>query len=152
MVEFTPATRADAIELARNLREADRVELWAAGRDDPLDAILAGIGGPGWALTARRNGVLALIFGVAPAGSILDPRGVPWMLGTPLVSAHARVFMRLSAPYIARMLREYPHLLNAVHAPNKQAVGWLRHMGFVLQPAVPMGPRGELFHLFEKRA
>ena len=99
---------------------------------------------------ARVDGQVACVFGVRPV-TFLGREGVPWMLGTPLVAQHARAFIKNSRPYIAQMLRAYPHLMNYVHAPNHQAIGWLKRMGFVLGPAVT-APTGEMFHPFEMRA
>lgn len=150
-VEVKRPQPGDAEELAANLREQDRVEVEALGHTDMRAVIQRGIDCSALCWTARVNGELACVFGVAPLGTMLDPRGVPWMLGTPLVPKHRRILARLAPQYIAQMLEAFPHLLNQVHTKNAVATGWLRKMGFVLQPPTPVPPYGELFHLFEMK-
>ena len=150
-VEVGPPRKGDAAELAANLRDQDREELRAAGVMNAEHAIADGIRRSALCWTARVDGEMACVFGVAPLGTMLDPRGVPWMLGTPLVPRHRRTLQELTPRYIQQMLEAYPHLLNQVHAKNTVATRWLRKMGFVLQPPTPTGPYGEPFHLFEMK-
>jgi hypothetical protein len=151
VVDVRPARLDDAAELAANLRDQDRDELDACGHTDHERVIRLSINRSLQAWTARIDGELACIFGVAPLASVLDPRGVPWMLGPPLVPRHRRILARAAPGYIAQMLEAYPHLVNQVHAKNTVAVHWLAKMGFVLQPPTPIAPHGELFHLFEMK-
>lgn len=150
-VEIAPPQPGDAEELAANLRDQDRAELAATGVTDEVEACAMSVRVSKLCWTARVDGELACIFGVAPVGSVLEPRGVVWMLGTPLVPKHRRILARLAPKYIRQMLEAYPHLINQVHAKNTVATVWLRKMGFVLQHPTPIPPHGELFHFFEKR-
>ena len=150
-VEVVAPTAAHVAELAANLRQQDIDELRALGHEDLAAPIREGVTHSTWCHTALVDGRVAAIFGVAPMGSLLDARGVPWMLGTDLVTANRRALARLAPGYISSMLRDYPHLMNIVHAKNTHATRWLRRAGFVLQPAEPRGPHGEMFHLFEMR-
>lgn len=151
VVDVGPPQPGDAAELVLNLRDQDRAECLAAGTTDILAAIEHGIRTSTLCWTARVDGELVCIFGVAPVGTLLDPRGACWMLGTPLVPKHRRMLQVLTPRYIAQMLEAFPHLLNQVHAKNTVATRWLRKMGFVLQPPTPVPPHGELFHLFEMK-
>lgn len=148
---FRAPTPADAFAVAADLRPADRAEC-AALSVDPVDALLDGVQFSALAWTAVIDGAPAAVFGVRPAGTLLDDTGTPWLLGTPAVVRYQRAFMRHSAEYIAEMLSAFPHLLNFVHAENTHAVAWLRRMKFQFQPAAPHGPLGALFHRFEMRA
>lgn len=148
-IDIRPATLEDAAELAANMRPADRLELWATGREDLLEVALEGVRVSRWSMTIRVDGELACVFGLSSMGTILAPIGVPWLLGTPVATRNARALMRRPRPYIDRMRQEFPRLMNLVHTRNTQAKRWLVRMGFELQPAVPYGPHGELFHLFE---
>lgn len=151
-VEVVAPTAAHVAELAANLRRQDVDELRALGHEDMAAPIREGITHSTWCHTALVDGRVASIFGVAPMGGLLDARGVPWMLGTDLVTQNRRALARLAPGYIRAMLRDYPHLINIVHAKNTVAVRWLRRAGFVLRPAEPRGPHGEpLFHIFEMR-
>jgi Protein of unknown function (DUF2833) len=147
-ITFTRATLADAAELAGCLRAADIAELAAAGLTS--EALAFSVEASTWAVTVRVDGAMGCVFGVAPlGGTFFSDTGVPWMLGSDLVRKHQRLLMRGSAPYIRLMLKDYGHLLNFVHAENKEAVRWLKHMGFTLHPEAPHGPHGAPFHKFE---
>ncbi len=149
VVEVRPVAPDDVVELAANLRAQDRAELDAAGHPDHEHTIRLSVEMSDWSRTALVDGRVACIFGVSPLGGLLDPRGVPWMLGTDLVPQNRRALARLAPQYIRAMLQTYPHLLNTVHARNTLAVRWLQRAGFTLAPAHDV--RGEPFHLFEKR-
>ena len=115
-VEFRAPTEADIADLAANMREQDVVEVRACGRTDLHAAIAEQVRRSAMCWACFVDGELAAIFGCAPGGSMLDPTGVPWLLGTDLIPKHRRIFVRVSPPYIARMLAAFPRLSNAVHA------------------------------------
>ena len=149
VVEFRSPTEADIADLAANMREQDVAEVRACGHTDLHAVIADGVKRSTLCWSCFVDGELAAIFGCAPGGTMLDPTGVPWLLGTDLIPKHGRIFVRVSPPYIARMLAAFPRLSNAVHAENTVAVRWLRKVGFHLHPAVPVGPHGAPFHIFE---
>lgn len=133
------------------MREADRAEVWAFGYDDPLRALTVGCELSTHCAVVRVGGAPAAVLGLAPVNAVAGV-GAPWLLGTEEVSRQARALTALTGRYIHAMLEAYPHLVNYVHAPNRTAVGWLRRIGFTLEPAAPYGPRGEMFHKFEMKA
>lgn len=147
VVEFSRPTPADVDELVANMRAQDVAEVYATGCTDLRAAVEDGIAISVMCWTCRVDGEMAAIFGCAPGGSLLDPCGVPWLLGTDLIPPHRRILARPARHYIAQMLAAFPHLSNAVHAENTVAVRWLRKMGFVLAPAVPAAT-GAMFHSF----
>ena len=149
-VEVRPVQPGDTDALAASLRQQDQDELTAAGWPDHLRIIQVSVSRSDWARTATVDGQVACIFGVAPMGGLLDPRGVPWMLGTDLVPQNRRTLARLAPVYIRAMLQMYPHLLNTVHARNTLAVRWLARAGFTLH--APHDHNGEPFQLFEMKA
>lgn len=148
-VEFRAPTPADITWLAEHMRDQDVAEMHAGGHHNLHQIVRAGVERSVWSRAALIDGEVAAIFGVAPLLTMLDPRGVPWMLGTDLVPRNRRTLARHSAPYIHQMLRTFPHLLNLVHAKNTVAVRWLTRVGFTLRDPQPHGPVGEMFHLFE---
>lgn len=149
VVEVRPVEPGDCQVLAASLRQQDRAELDAAGHHDHLRTIHDSVARSHWARTATVDGEVACIFGVVPMGGLLDPRGVPWMLGTDLVPQNRRALARLAPRYIREMLQAYPHLLNTVHVRNTLAVRWLARAGFTLH--APHDYNGEPFQLFEMR-
>lgn len=148
LVNYRPPRPGDAEHVLRHLRAADLAECQAAGHD-PADSLAHGLRHSLLAWTGTVDDEPALAMGCVPMGSLLSGVGVPWLLGTDLVPRHGRAFMRPAPRYIAEMLGMFPHLLNFVHAENRVAVGWLRHMGFRIHEAAPYGPHGAAFHLFE---
>lgn len=149
-VDLAPPTSDDIKELAAGLRAQDRAELDACGQYNHLEAIRRSVESSRWSFAVRVDGGLAAIMGVSPAGTLLSPIGVPWMLGTDLVPKHRRTLATLAPEYIRRMMREFPVLMNLVHARNTVSVRWLKHVGFTLRDPVPVGPYDEPFHVFEK--
>jgi hypothetical protein len=148
-VILRPPEPADVRAVASHMRLADVIECAAVGKRDLRHALSEGIERSVSAWTAEVDGVPALITGVAPLHTLLGDTGVPWMLGTDLVTQHQRAFIRMSPDYIIRMLGAFSHLLNFVHAENTAAVRWLKRMGFSMEAAAPYGPYGALFHRFE---
>ena len=132
------------------MRAADIAEVRAGGHE-PAEALRHSVARSAMCWTATVDGVPAAIFGVAPLGSVLDPRGAPWLLGTDDVPRSRRALAALTPRYIREMLGMFPHLLNLVHAPNTAAVGWLRHVGFTLGQTIAHPATGEPFILFEMR-
>lgn len=139
----------DVEELVAKMRQADVAELSALAIPDFVERIHLSVKISTIRRTATVDGKLACIFGVTP----LDmTTGIPWMLGTDVVTANQRALMRMCRPYIQDMLLAYPHLINYVHAENQAAKRWLKRLGFVLQPATPYGELGAPFHRFDMRA
>lgn len=149
-IRFVDATEDHAEYIAAFMREADRLELEASGRN-PLDAMLRG-----WRTSTLRKTVLvdtrpAVMFGVAPLSAI-GGHGSPWLLGTRDALRLKRNFLVTSSGYVRRMLRLYPQLTNYVDVRNRASIRWLRWLGFTLLDPVPIGIHGELFHPFVMRA
>jgi hypothetical protein len=154
VVDFRAPSQGDINYLADNLRRQDAEEILAAGHVDARTAIVESVNRSMWCYAAHTPDGLAAIFGLAPlpGTSVLDPRGVPWLLGTDLIVKHRRALVRLAPGYIRRMLGTHPHLVNLVHARNTMAVRWLQSAGFELGPAQPIRLTGEPFRYFEMRA
>lgn len=152
VVDVRPVVQSDIPDLAANLREQDRAEVLAYvfPNTDIEHAISVCVSRSDWSRTATVDGKLACIFGIAPVGGLLDPRGNPWMLGTDLVPQNRRALARLAPGYIRAMLQMYPHLLNVVHARNTLATRWIARSGFTL--GAPFDFHGEPFQLFEMKA
>lgn len=151
-VEILPrVTTADVAELLRFMRAQDVAECRAVGLTDLRRAVVESVAASSMVWTARVDGKVAAIFGVAPSGTALAPAGAPWMLGTPLVAQQARVLVKHAKHYIAQMLNCFPVLANYVHARNTVSRQWLARSGFRLGPA-EKAPTGEMFHRFEMEA
>lgn len=114
------------------MRAADAAECRATGYDDLELAVRESVDSSAYSHAVRVNGVLVLICGVAPLGTLLSSTGIPWALGTDDVHRYRRTLTRMTRAYIAMMLGHYPILRNVVHADNVRSIAWLRRAGFII--------------------
>lgn len=146
---ITRATEQHVDAMAPNVRQADINELAAASGNAPREALMQGLnasGGYAWAGLADDE--VVCIFGVAPL-NLLSDVGIPWMLGTPLIEKHSRVFLRRSKKYVEAMRERYGRLYNFVDDRNDAAKQWLAWLGFTLHEPEPYGVSGLPFRKFE---
>lgn len=130
MITMFPATMDDARELAPLLRAEDRAEVLALGLD-PIDGLLQSLAAAREAWTYRDDGRIICMAGVAPL-SLIGSTGVPWLLGSPLVAAHRRVFMVETRRTVEQWLKMFGVLRNVVDDRYAAAHRWLRWLGFDL--------------------
>lgn len=149
-VDIIPATLAHAEAMAPHMREADRNEIWAASRSQPLDSLRNGVMASSRAWAGLADGEIACLFGVAPQ-SRLTGSGYAWMLATPLIEQHQVTFLRHCRPAVADMAKGFTYLHNYVDARNTKAIRWLRWLGFTIHAPAPHGALGLPFHHFEMR-
>lgn len=135
----------DAEWLACGLRERDRQEVLAANGPGVLAALYGAIEaskGMCWAAEGERP---VMVLGCAP---VVPGVGSPWLLGTDEVAEYPRALTRIAKRHIAIMRATYPVLLNYVDERNADSVGWLRLLGFTVDPPTPYGIEGRPFHRF----
>jgi len=145
------ATIEDAVEVALNIRGADKSEIWASGKNLPIPCLIRAHSASTQCFSLVVNGQVACIFGVAPA-SLLGSVGVPWMIGTSLVEKHPLLFLRKCQKSVLAMSDSYATLINYVDARNVMAIHWLSWLGFhVFEDAEQHGPFNMPFHRFELR-
>lgn len=152
-VEIVPALPEHIDAIAANPRPADVAELWAAARATPGYCMRAGLRVSVQAYTGLVDGVPACMFGVNPISTI-GGTGVPWMVGSTLLSDHGahRALLRLAREPLARMQAAFPFLCNAVDARNVAAIRWLKWLGFEFCNPIPCGPDDLPFLPFYREA
>lgn len=143
-----PSTEADARELEPRLRAVDRTEVLTMGID-PLDGLLASVRGSDEAWTVRADGEIVFMIGVCPLSTI-GRVGVPWLLGSDLVSKHRRTFMVETRRLLAVAHRRFPILRNYIHDGHRQALRWMDWLGFMIRDPQPIG--SGLFWIAEREA
>jgi len=148
-VEIRPATPDDAHALV--LRPSDRLEAEAWSHDPPATTVEHSIRQSSEAWAGLADGELVCVFGVAPL-SLVGVTGIPWLLGSVAIERHQRAFLRRNREFIDRWQADYPVLRNFVDARNTTSQGWLRWLGFRIDPPVPYGVSGLPFHPFERTA
>jgi hypothetical protein len=149
-VEIIPATVAHAEAIAQNLREADRQEIAASSRFSPRLAIRLSVLSATRAWAGFADEQLVCLFGVSPV-SLIEGRGAPWMIGTPLVERYATAFLRRNKRFLPEMQERFTVLENYVDERNALAIRWLQWLGFQMDEPLPHGPHGLPFRRFELR-
>ncbi|MBP2084165.1 MULTISPECIES: hypothetical protein [Pseudomonas] len=134
-------------ELAANMREEDRDEIWKSSRLQPLEALLLGQMDSLRTWTFLVHGRVVAIFGVAP---LTDMVGAPWMLASPELPQARKTFLAHCRDYINQMHELRPVLMNRAWTGNPVHLLWLRWLGFEFCDPEPFGPDGEAFQEFQK--
>lgn len=149
--EIIPAEIEHVEAMIPNARQADVDEVYASSGLPFGAALVKSFRMSTHVWAGLVDGEVACIFGVAPY-NMLDRKGAPWMLGTPLVEKHAMAFLRRNRWYVRIMLEMYNHLQNYVDARNTAAIGWLRWLGFTFDEPTPYGKFSMPFMRFEMKA
>ncbi len=147
-VRIEVPTKDDLDYLARNLRQSDVDEVYAAtGVRDMRFAVKASVAVSEESLVGRVDGVPVCVWGVQ-AGSLITRHGIPWLVGTDAVSTYQRAFLRRNKKWVERVRQDYSYLMNFVDVRNDKAIKWLEWLGFAILPAAPFGPFDMMFHRF----
>lgn len=146
-LEIVPALPRHVGYLARHMREIDRTECRAMGRD-PKAALRTGIASSARAWTALLDGQPHAMFGVV-IESILTGEAIPWFLGTDEVYRHGRALLAIGPQVLDTMHDSRLTLRNLVSAQNDQAIRLLKRWGFTVDEE-EVGVRGVMFRRFSK--
>lgn len=149
MVEFRPARPVDA---ALPLRAADLLELQAVhgAGCDVQRILLRALAMTPDALAAVADGEVIALLGCAAGGTLMTPRGAPWLLGSDACRRHGRVFIQAGRAAVAQWLERFGALENWTDVRHVESHRWLRRLGFTLHPAQPYGVQGLPFHRFTR--
>jgi hypothetical protein len=142
VIEIVPATLRHA--LAIDLRPGDAREIAALGVA-PRDGIVRSLARSVWADAYLADGEVAAILGLV-VQPLVGGTAMPWLVTGQPVGRHRKAFLRLTRARTHRMMAEHGLLVAEVHAEYREAVRWLRWLGFELAPPRPIGRRGALFH------
>jgi len=142
------ATIEDAMAVAENMREADRLEVWASNHLTPEQAITGSLKRSmmAWAVVGRKGEPVA-VFGVG-AVSIMQDVGFPWLLGTDGVLDIQMEFLKKSRYYVGEMSGLFSQLENFVDSRNIISIKWLEWCGFTIHDEEPYGPDEMMFRRF----
>lgn len=145
-VRYGPPTATALERLAGEMRPVDREEVRLSHGLEPGPALEMSVAASVRCRLAEDDlGPLA-VFGVG--AHMLSPVGSPWCLGSYRLDGYRREFARVSRPIVAWMRPGFERLENWVYSGNIVSIRWLRSCGFILDPALPYGPAGALFHRF----
>jgi hypothetical protein len=148
-IVIVPATMAHAARI--ELRAADAREIWAHGTDK-MTALRLSMDRSLWADAYIADGEVAAIVGCG-LSCMLGGHHRPWLVTGQVVDRHRKEFLRLTRARLEEMKRQYPVMVNWVHADHRQSLRWLAWLGFEIDAPLQIGLRGEKFcrvHLGER--
>lgn len=143
-ITFRSATQQDGAYIADHLRPADVLEIWAAHRQTPQEAVKQCFQLSNCTCVLVDN-IPTIIFGCAD----YDGFGVPWLLATDDINKIKVQFILKSQDIIKPWKQKYSLLTNYVHSSNKLSIRWLKWLGFLFQEKVIFND--EYFYRFEMR-
>jgi hypothetical protein len=147
---FRESILADVESLAPNLREPDRLEIWASHHADPYKALKDSFENSSTSISMVLDDQIISMFGIAPE-SLVSDRATIWLLGSPAVQKIRFTFFRQSKPFIQRFLEEYPVLENWVDNRYIESIQWLQWCGADMYQPEPYGMDHMLFRYFRFR-
>ena len=141
---------SDVFELAKNMRDADKKEIWKSHHRTPEEALLSGFTESIFCLTVEHKESPIAMFGVVPE-MFLSNNATVWMLASPKLEEIQKTFIKRSKHFIDLMLNYYPMLSNFVDIENKHSIKWLKWCGAKLGAVVIYGVEKQFFQYFEFR-
>ena len=147
-IETIIATVAHVKEMASIVREADKMEIFAASGDTPEEALIDSLERSIMAKTMLADGEIIGMFGLVPV-SILGGITVAWFISTENLERYKISFARSCRKNRKKLygLKEHCDILvNYVDARYKTSLIWLQWLGFTIHKAEPFGVEGLLFH------
>jgi hypothetical protein len=151
--EIVLGTKEHAKELALNLREPDKMEIFrASGTHNAYDCVKMSVKLGGVPYTGLIDGKVACMLGVH-RDTHLSTTGTPWLLTTHVVDTAPRVFLRYTKQGMQEILDgwDFDYLVNYVDAEHHEAIRWLEWLGFTIHEAEPWGLFRQPFHKFDMR-
>lgn len=147
MITLEPASPDHIGILAATMRECDVIEVGALGRS-PRQALDHALSSSMWALTALEDGKPVAMLGVTPI-SMMESKGIPWMLGSDRIYDNARALVELGAPVVDAMRETFRTLENVVSVRNRRAQRFLRHWGWRISEDVAVIGGVEFVRFFD---
>lgn len=130
MIRLVPASPAHVGRIATRMREIDRRECEAFGRD-PKQALRVGLKASSLAWTATIDGRPEAMFGATPRNAI-EGTAIAWFLATDAAFGCARALLTVGPTVIEAMHRRFKRLENMVSNDNEAAIRLLGRWGFEL--------------------
>lgn len=135
------ARPGDEAALVAGMRAADVRELRDLNGQTPAEAMAHLLAQGGEVLTGRIDDTVVAMCGCFPLAAV-GVIGVPWLLGTDDLARCRRHIVAFTGPILhKRWLVRHRLLANVTDGRNTLAAGWLRKIGFTMEPPVPL-PNG----------
>lgn len=143
-IEIRKPTDRDIRLLVENLREADKEEMKAYFNENYEWMIKTSVKFSKDAWSVVVNGKLLFICGVGLT-SLIGNVGCPWLLGSNHIYRYPKEFVKQAKLILEEIKEEYACLSNHVYAENKNAIRFLKRLGFSLNDPEHYGAHGKLF-------
>lgn len=127
---IVPATAEHAAELARVMRDQDKLECLAFGFG-PREGILHSMSVARDAWTGLADGRVICMWGSTPPTTLSD-QAEPWLLTAHEMPKHAKTFLKMNRAYVEWLKGQYSYLSGWVHERNRVSQNWLRWLGFAV--------------------
>lgn len=138
--EIRPASRVHCTQLAPRLRVTDKIEIYRASGQEPLEALLESIrvSDEDLCWTALLSGHPVAMFGANPI-VVEDSEGTEmedlslggiWLLASPAIYTNKIDFHRNAVKYLKKMHERYEFLMNFIDIDNLPTQAWLPRLGF----------------------
>jgi len=142
------AALSDLKYLAKNLREEDTAELYAASGKNNWTVLRYSLRASDIIKVGFANQVPFVVWGTVPA-----PTGAAiWMVGTDGIITHSREFLRRSKGLRDDLHKKHPLLWNYADVRNTVHHRWLRWLDFSFIRKVPYGYEKRPFYEFGRLA
>jgi hypothetical protein len=137
----------DAVIIAKDLRQADKDEVYASHHKDPLNALMDGYKQSTLCYTVTFKGEPIAMYGCVPHNFLGDTASI-WLLATNSLCNCRRKLLKYDRLFVKHMLNHYPKLSNFIDIRNHFSKRWLSWLGAKFEEAIPYGIEGKLFYPF----
>jgi len=148
-VRFVKPVDNHLLYVAINMREVDVQEVNKSSGLKPYHALCESVRRSKYSTVVLIDDEPVAVFGIVEL-SLLGSLGVPWMLATPSISKDIKLFMMETKKALSVIFGMYEQLYNYVDIENRNAIRWLKWIGFDIQDPKPYGIKGHLFCKFTK--
>ena len=149
-VKVKPATQADALQVAKELRVEDVNEMRALlGNDVAMSVVLQRhVMEADLSFTVSKNNHPVAIFGTKEICPNVAAIG---LLSSPMIREIKYTLCRHSKHWVDQLHKNHDLLLNIVHCDNTVHIQWLKWLGFTfVNKLTGFGSNGEDFYEFSK--
>lgn len=147
MEEWRDISEELIVDLAENMREKDREEIFAFTGYDPYTALKTShkysVESGAWVVDGR----VACMAGVARP-TVLSDINMPWLLSSDVVPVHSRRFLRGTKVFVDNWKSKYKYMMNFVDSRYDEAIRWVEWLGFTVHPK-EYDVNGVIFYKFD---
>lgn len=126
--EIRASVKDDCYDIAQNMCEQDKIEMWCFDRSSPIEATLNSFNKSLVSMTILHDETPIAMFGIMPHNM---SSGILWMLTTDGLrdGKFGRPFVRNCKKWFNEMLEIYPILFGMVDIRNTVSIRWLTYIG-----------------------